>query len=98
VSRDSWPPGEGEGAHTPADARHRHHQTTGYHTSGIAHRSTRRRHIGLYASGWRDGFSAGAVDALRLAAREIDDPHLWCVLDRLADRYRSDYGLCGSDG
>jgi hypothetical protein len=52
-----------------------------------SHYITGRRHIGLYASGWRDGFSAGAADALRLAAREIDDPHAWAMLDRPADRY-----------
>jgi hypothetical protein len=32
VSRDLGPPGEGEGAHSPADARHHHHhQITGHH-------------------------------------------------------------------
>jgi hypothetical protein len=43
---------------------------------------------------WRDEFRRGAVDALRLACREIGDPDVWLVLERLADYYnRDDYGL-----
>jgi hypothetical protein len=36
---------------------------------------------------FRDGFSRGFRDALRLAAREVDDPDVWAVLDGLADEY-----------
>jgi hypothetical protein len=48
------------------------------------------RHLGRYTSGWRDGFKAGAVDALRLGARRLA-PECWQVLDELA----SDYELAG---
>jgi hypothetical protein len=97
-SRDLGPPDwEGEGAHTPASARHHHHQITGHHP-GMFDSTARRPHLGRCAHAWREGFGAGFRDALRLAAREIDDPHAWAMLDRLADRYRSDHGLCGSDG
>ncbi len=60
--------------------------------------TARRPHLERCAPAWREGFGAGFRDALRLAAREIDDPHAWAVLDRLADRYRSDYRLAGGDG
>jgi hypothetical protein len=36
---------------------------------------------------WRESFGYGFRDALRLAQREIDDPHVWLVLDRLACEY-----------
>jgi hypothetical protein len=49
--------------------------------------------IGRYAAGWRHGFTAGARDALRLAAREINDPHVWGILERLA----ADYDLAADD-
>jgi hypothetical protein len=39
------------------------------------------------AESWRYGFGLGFRDALRLAAREIDDPAARAVLDRLADQY-----------
>jgi hypothetical protein len=39
------------------------------------------------ADSWRYGFGSGFRDALRLAAREIDDPAAREVLDRLADQY-----------
>jgi hypothetical protein len=57
-----------------------------------------RRMIGRRAQFWRVGFSAGAVDALRVAARAIDDPDVWLVLSRLAERYDrdpDDFELCG---
>jgi hypothetical protein len=58
--------------------------------------NTAKHHQGGYrhSSGadlWRDGFGCGFRDALRLAARRIDDPAVWVVLDRLAD----DYDLAG---
>jgi hypothetical protein len=40
-----------------------------------------------YADDWRAVFRRGALDALRRAAREVDDPAVWVVLDRLADEY-----------
>jgi hypothetical protein len=50
------------------------------------HCITGRRRVGLYASGWRDGFKAGAVDALRLAGRRLP-VEAWNILDDLADAY-----------
>ena len=44
-------------------------------------------HRGSYAHEWRQVFSRGALDALRCAAREIDDPRFWPALDRLAEQY-----------
>lgn len=46
---------------------------------------------------WLEAFKRGGRDALRLAAREIPDAHVWVVLAELADRYysRDDYDLAG---
>ena len=45
--------------------------------------------LGLYASGWKAGFTAGAVDALRRAGRWLPgDPDLWAVLEDLAAAYQ----------
>ena len=52
------------------------------------------RQSGRYADTFRWGFARGFRDALRLVGREVDAPHMWAVLDRLADRYE----LAGSDG
>jgi hypothetical protein len=41
--------------------------------------------VGRFAHAWREGFGYGFRDALRLAQREVDDPAVWLVLDRLAD-------------
>jgi hypothetical protein len=49
-------------------------------------RITGDRHLGLYAAGWRDGFSAGAADALRVAGRHLP-PETWHVVEALADQY-----------
>lgn len=58
------------------------------------HGTTAPRHIGRYATGWRNGFKAGAVDALRRAGRWLPpDPDTWAVLEDLADAYR----LAGDD-
>lgn len=46
------------------------------------------------AEAFRDGYRRGAADALRLAARRIDDPYIWLVLDELA----SEYDLVSGDG
>ena len=51
----------------------------------------RRNPVGRHANIWREGFGCGFRDALRLAAREFDDPAVWLVLDRLA----GDYDLAG---
>jgi hypothetical protein len=53
------------------------------------HCETLRRPADLF----REGFRRGFADALRLAAREFDDPAAWLVLSRLADRY----DLAGGD-
>jgi hypothetical protein len=75
---------EGGGAPTSESADHHHHQslTKDQHQKGNA----AHRHIGRYTCGWRDGFTAGAIDALRLAARRLP-PEAWNVLDKLADQY-----------
>jgi hypothetical protein len=86
-------PPEGGGAHIPADADHHHPITARHHPNGTFNANTRRSHIGRYASGWRDGFRAGAADALRLAARLLP-AETWHTLTRLAD----EYDLAGSDG
>jgi hypothetical protein len=53
-----------------------------------AHRQCRRNTVGRCAGvAWREGFGYGFRDALRLAQRELDDPHAWAVLDRIADQY-----------
>jgi hypothetical protein len=47
---------------------------------------TSRRRVGLYASGWRDGFKAGAADALRVAGRRLP-VETWNTIEALADAY-----------
>lgn len=42
-----------------------------------------------YADSWCDVFRRGAVDALRQASREIDDPDVWVVLAELSERYET---------
>jgi hypothetical protein len=44
------------------------------------------RHLGRYASGWRDGFAAGAADALRVAGRRLP-VETWHIVEALADAY-----------
>lgn len=48
-----------------------------------------------YADDWRDAFTRGAIDALRCASRESDDPAVWMLLDRIAEQYSDPdkYGL-----
>ncbi len=56
------------------------------------------RRIGRHADAWREGFGYGFREALRLAQREVDDPAVWLVLARLADRHDrdpDDFELCG---
>jgi hypothetical protein len=60
--------------------------TTTKQKPGHAHCITGRRHIGRYASGWRDGFRAGAADALRVAGRHLP-PETWHAIEALADAY-----------
>ena len=66
------------------------------------HRQVKRNaphhQVGLDASGWRDGFKAGAIDALRRAGRWLPGdpdtwPEIWAALDALADAYQ----LAGDD-
>lgn len=50
------------------------------------HASTRHCQIGRYAAGWRAGFRAGAVDALRVAGRRLP-VETWHIVEALADQY-----------
>jgi hypothetical protein len=79
------PPDEWDGAPTAGSADH-HPNTTRHHPSGISHRSGHRPALGRYAAGWRHGFTAGAIDALRCAGRQLP-PEAWNVLEELADAY-----------
>jgi hypothetical protein len=56
------------------------------------HSMPRRPQLGRYAAGWRHGFTAGAVDALRQAGRQLP-PESWQVVEALAETYE----LAGSD-
>jgi hypothetical protein len=75
------------------------HPTTPTKSNDSATGRQRRRGatVGRCAYAWREGFTRGALDALRVAQREIDDPNLWLLLSRLADRYGDpdDYELAG---
>ena len=78
-------PPERGGGPTPETASHHHYHRSSdkdQHPQGNAG----PRNIGRYATGWRHGFCAGAIDALRLAARRLP-PEAWNVLDDLADAY-----------
>ena len=66
---------------------------TGQPTPGETPRQCRRNTARRHADAWREGFAYGFHDALRLAAREIHDPDVWAILDRLAD----DYELAAGD-
>ncbi len=66
------------------------HQPSGRHTADC---SVRRPHTGRYACGWRDGFRAGAADALRVAGRRLP-VETWHTIEALADAYE----LAGGDG
>jgi hypothetical protein len=67
--------------------------TNRLHDIATPRQCRRNAPAGLRASGFKEGFKRGALDALRLASREIDDPDVWLVLARLAERYSEDYGL-----
>jgi hypothetical protein len=93
MSRDEWPPGRnGEGGpsspETPAAVEEQSASSTSPQLhANRAHRQCRHNTVGRHADAWRDGFGCGFRDALRLAQREIDDPAVWAVLDRLAANY-----------
>jgi hypothetical protein len=70
-------PGDTTNTSTPAHIK----------TSGYFDPKTRRPRLGVYGTGWCDGFRAGAVDALRLAGRQLP-PESWHVVEALADAYR----------
>jgi len=91
VTAREGPPGkERPGAHHNAgpirkSGPHQDHQPRPAYSRGP-------RQCGLYASGWRDGFRAGAIDALRRAGRWLPGdpdtwPEIWAALDALADAY-----------
>jgi hypothetical protein len=98
MSRDQWPPGgrDGEGRATPDPANVE--ELSLNNPTPQTHRKHTHRRCAPKPGGdrWRrpasdiycDAFRRGAIDALRLAGREIDDPDVWVVLDRLADYYR----------
>lgn len=87
------PPKEtGPSAHQPRGTANTPHMTSHRQTAGYCHPNVGiplRRPADLF----REGFRRGAVDALRLAMREIDDPAVWRVLTELANRYE----LAGGD-
>ncbi len=85
--RDTTPEGT-DTTSTPAPVR----------TSCRFHSNGTRRPVGRYTAGWKDGFTAGAVDALRRAGRWLPGdpdtwPEIWAALDVLADAYQ----LAGGD-
>jgi hypothetical protein len=85
MSRDPGPPDEGRPS-VPEPRASRHHRRQSLikdqHPQGIA----APRHLGRYASGWRDGFTAGAVDALRCAGRRLP-VETWHIIEDLAEQY-----------
>jgi hypothetical protein len=46
-----------------------------------------RRQCGRDADVWRDGFGYGFRDALRCAARRVEDPAVLATLSELAEQY-----------
>lgn len=79
---------EGGGAPTPGGAdHHQHGRPALIKTGSHCHDNVSRPQLGRYGFGWRHGFAAGAIDALRLAARRLP-PQAWNVLDDLADAYK----------
>ncbi|MGO9097889.1 MAG: hypothetical protein ACLP9Y_00020 [Mycobacterium sp.] len=78
------PPDRRGGAPT-GSARHHQRQSLAKEDQHRQSNGTRRQ-CGLYASGWRDGFTAGAVDALPQAGRRLPI-EAWHVLEQLADEY-----------
>jgi hypothetical protein len=88
---------EGGGGPSAETAHHTTNRTGHHHVTGFSYHIAPCRQWGRGADAWRDGFRRGAQDALRLAAREIDDSHAWSVLSRLAARYTApdDYELAG---
>ena len=84
-------PPEKRRAGASPDAEPHHQQSAGStHTDQIQDIAP----VGRFARAWRTGFAYGFRDALRLAQREIDDPAVWVVLDRLAADYDLAAGRC----
>jgi hypothetical protein len=79
------PPDLRGGGPTPEAANH-HPNTIRHHPNGFSHRSVHQPAIGRYAIGWCDGFTAGAVDALRCVGRELP-PETWHIVETVCDRY-----------
>jgi hypothetical protein len=95
--RDTGPPGrDGEGGPKPANVEESPNSSTNTtsrrQATGCCH-SAGSTPAWRYAHAWREGFCYGFRDALRLAAREINDPEVWVVLTRIAESYT----LAGSD-
>jgi hypothetical protein len=89
------PPGRNDGDGATPDPADVEAVATQPHTDGQITAPRRQRQRNPAGHVFRDGFRRGALDALRVAAREVDDPHMWVVLDRLAERYDDpdEYGL-----
>ena len=77
--RDTTPEGTDTNTSTPASALTK--------SSRRRDSNAQRPGLGAYGSGWCAGFTAGAADALLVAAREINDPAAWVALSRLAAYY-----------
>ncbi len=95
--RDSGPPDRDEGPATPDQADTLTKPNNKPKTTARPARCAGGT-VGRYTTGWKDGFTAGAVDALRRAGRWLPGdpdtwPEIWAALDALADAYQ----LAGGD-
>jgi hypothetical protein len=86
------PPEKRRAGASPDAEPHRQQSAGSTHTDQIQDIAP----VGRFARAWRTGFAYGFHDALRLAQREIDDPAVWVVLDRLAADYNLAAGRCAS--
>ncbi len=93
--RDSGPPGNDEGRPTPETAHTLNKQHDNKIHLSADPRQCRGNTVGRYADAWQEGFRRGAIDALRLTARRVDDPWVWLVLSELTKWYedRDNWGL-----
>ena len=81
------PPDRRGGAPTPESADH-HPTTTRYRFRSNSHSIGHQPAVGRYAAGWQHGFTAGALDALRLVGRQLP-PESWAIVEQLADAYEA---------
>jgi hypothetical protein len=85
MSRDSGPPDEGRPSVPEPRASH-HHRRQSLTRNQQVQPNGAPRHLGRYAHAWREGFSYGFRDALRLAGRRLP-PESWAVIEALADEF-----------